>query len=185
MKRFFSVLLSLVLAIGLLGYLPVRVEAYESVTSTVTTDWDLVGEGKGSKYPLNQFNARKYLKENGTFNYHAWSQGQLPWGLYKLGYRSEYASFNNAGCLVTAYAKIAVQSGNYNIHNMDPGIMNELLQRNGCFVDGLGGIKNFNNAAKLIGLTCKSISYSSIVSELKNDNNKQFIIKVKNRRDRA
>lgn len=70
MKRFISALLSLVMAIGLLAYLPIQVEAYESVTSTVTTDWDLVG-GNGSK----QFNARKYLKENGTFNYHAWSQG--------------------------------------------------------------------------------------------------------------
>lgn len=174
MKRFISALLSLVMAISLLAYLPIQVEAYEAVTQTVYSDWDLVGEGKG-----NQFNARKYLKENGTFNYHAWSQGQLPWGLYKIGNRSENASFCNVGCLVTAYAKIAVQSGNYNIHNMDPGIMNELLQKNGCFYSGKGGIKDQDKAAKLIGFTRKSISYSSIVSELRNDNNKQFIIGVK------
>lgn len=176
MKRFISALLSFVLAIGLLGYLPVQAEAYEAVTSTVTTDWDLVG-GNGSK----QFNARKYLKENGTFNYHAWSQGQLPWGLYKLGGNSEYATFNNYGCLVTAFAKIAVQSGNYSVQNMDPGIMNELMQRNGCFKAGNGICNSYANTAKLIGLTyVKTISYSSIVSELKNDNNKQFIIYVKN-----
>ena len=176
MKRFISALLSLVMAIGLLAYLPIQVEAYESVTSTVTTDWDLVG-GNGSK----QFNARKYLKENGTFNYHAWSQGQLPWGLYKLGGNSEYATFNNYGCLVTAFAKIAVQSGNYSVQNMDPGIMNELMQRNGCFRAGNGICNSYANTAKLIGLTyVKTISYSSIVSELKNDNNKQFIIYVKN-----
>lgn len=176
MKRFISALLSFVLAIGLLAYLPVQAEAYEAVTSTVTTDWDLVG-GNGSK----QFNARKYLKENGTFNYHAWSQGQLPWGLYKLGGNSEYATFNNYGCLVTAFAKIAVQSGNYSVQNMDPGIMNELMQRNGCFKAGNGICNSYANTAKLIGLTyVKTISYSSIVSELKNDNNKQFIIYVKN-----
>lgn len=176
MKRFISALLSLVMAISLLAYLPIQVEAYESVTSTVTTDWDLVG-GNGSK----QFNARKYPKENGTFNYHAWSQGQLPWGLYKLGGNSEYATFNNYGCLVTAFAKIAVQSGNYSVQNMDPGIMNELMQRNGCFRAGNGICNSYANTAKLIGLTyVKTISYSSIVSELKNDNNKQFIIYVKN-----
>ena len=69
MKRFISVLLSLVMMLGLLAYLPIQVKAYEEVKSTVYTDCDLVG-GKGSK----QFNARKYLKENGTFNYRAWSQ---------------------------------------------------------------------------------------------------------------
>ena len=176
MKRFISALLSLVMAISLLAYLPIQVEAYEEVSSTVYTDWDLVG-GNGSK----QFNARKYLKENGTFNYHAWSQGQLPWGLYRIGNRSENASFNNVGCLVTAFAKIAVQSGNYNIYNMDPGIMNELMQLNGCFYAGSGALNSYAKTAELIGLTyVKQISYSSIVSELRNDNNKQFIIYVKN-----
>ena len=133
--------------------------------------------GKGSK----QFNARKYLKENGTFNYRAWSQDQLPWGLYKLGGNSEYATFHNYGCLVTAFAKIAVQSGNYSVHNMDPGIMNELMQRNGCFQTGNGNCNSYDNTAKLIGLTyVKKVSYNNIVSELKTDNNKQFIIYVTN-----
>jgi uncharacterized repeat protein (TIGR02543 family) len=64
---------------------------------------------------------------------------------------------------------------------MDPGIMNELMQRNGCFRAGNGICNSYANTAKLIGLTyVKTISYSSIVSELKNDNNKQFIIYVKN-----
>ena len=160
--------------LGLLAYLPIQVKAYEEVKSTVYTDWDLVG-GKGSK----QFNARKYLKENGTFNYRAWSQDQLPWGLYKLGGNSEYATFHNYGCLVTAFAKIAVQSGNYSVHNMDPGIMNELMQRNGCFQTGNGNCNSYDNTAKLIGLTyVKKVSYNNIVSELKTDNNKQFIIYV-------
>ncbi len=176
MKRFISVLLSLVMMLGLLAYLPIQVKAYEEVKSTVYTDWDLVG-GKGSK----QFNARKYLKENGTFNYRAWSQDQLPWGLYKLGGNSEYATFHNYGCLVTAFAKIAVQSGNYSVHNMDPGIMNELMQRNGCFQTGNGNCNSYDNTAKLIGLTyVKKVSYNNIVSELKTDNNKQFIIYVTN-----
>ena len=176
MKRFISVLLSLVMMLGLLAYLPIQVKAYEEVKSTVYTDCDLVG-GKGSK----QFNARKYLKENGTFNYRAWSQDQLPWGLYKLGGNSEYATFHNYGCLVTAFAKIAVQSGNYSVHNMDPGIMNELMQRNGCFQTGNGNCNSYDNTAKLIGLTyVKKVSYNNIVSELKTDNNKQFIIYVTN-----
>ncbi len=176
MKRFISAFLSLVMAISLLAYLPIRVEAYEEVKSNVYTDWDLVG-GNGS----NQFNARRYLKENGTFNYRAWSQGQLPWGLYQLGNKNVYASFNNAGCLVTAFAKIAVQSGNYSVYNMDPGIMNELMQRNGCFQAGNGILSSWKNTAELIGLTyVKGASYSNIVSELKNDSSKQFIIYVKN-----
>ncbi len=176
MKRFISALLSFVMAISLLAYLPIQVEAYEEVKSNVYTDWDLVG-GNGD----NQFNARKYLKENGTFNYHAWSQGQLPWGLYQLGNKNVYASFNNAGCLVTAFAKIAVQSGNYSVYNMDPGIMNELMQRNGCFQAGNGICNSYANTAKLIGLTYdknNQVSYSKIVSELKADNSKQFILYV-------
>ncbi len=162
------------MAISLLAYLPIQAEAYEEVKSNVYTDWDLVG-GDGD----NQFNARKYLKENGTFNYHAWSQGQLPWGLYQLGNKNVYASFNNAGCLVTAFAKIAVQSGNYSVYNMDPGIMNELMQRNGCFQAGNGNLSSWKNTAKLIGLTyAGGASYSNIVSELKADNSKQFILYV-------
>ena len=173
MKRFISVLLSLVMMLGLLAYLPIQVKAYEEVKSTVYTDWDLVG-GKGNY----QFNARKYLKDNGTINYRAWSQCHLPWGLYKLGNNTDYATFNAWGCFVVAAAKIAVQSGNYTVNNMDPGIMNELMQRNGCFASTNGNFTNLSKIANLIGMTYSASSFDKIVSTLKADSSTQFIIHV-------
>ena len=173
MKRFISVLLSLVMMLGLLAYLPIQVKAYEEVKSTVYTDCDLVG-GKGNY----QFNARKYLKDNGTINYRAWSQCHLPWGLYKLGNNTDYATFNAWGCFVVAAAKIAVQSGNYTVNNMDPGIMNELMQRNGCFASTNGNFTNLSKIANLIGMTYSASSFDKIVSTLKADSSTQFIIHV-------
>ena len=159
--------------LGLLAYLPIQVKAYEEVKSTVYTDCDLVG-GKGNY----QFNARKYLKDNGTINYRAWSQCHLPWGLYKLGNNTDYATFNAWGCFVVAAAKIAVQSGNYTVNNMDPGIMNELMQRNGCFASTNGNFTNLSKIANLIGMTYSASSFDKIVSTLKADSSTQFIIHV-------
>lgn len=87
-------------------------------------------------------------------------------------------------------AKIAVQSGNYSVYNMDPGIMNELLYNNNCFATS-GGLGNFTNsgfkkAANLIGLSYTNgmefndSNVAKIISEIKNGTNKQYMIKGQN-----
>lgn len=200
MKRFFSALLSLVMAISLLAYLPIQVEAV-SLSQTVYTDYQIESgtvywkeetkNGVVVKSRNKKFNARKYLKNNATFNYRAWSQDQLPWGIYNLGNNSDDSSFGAYGCLVTSFAKIAVQSGNYTIYNMDPGIMNELILKIGCFQSNNGNCTKFKTIAKTIGMEYSEYRQAAfngdynkakdiIVSKLKADSNIQFILEITN-----
>ena len=75
--------------------------------------------------------AGKYSFDGTNIDYRAWSQDQLPWGIQKLGDAKEYGGFCKAGCLFTAFAKLAVQAGvRVAGEDFNPGVVNELFEKN-------------------------------------------------------
>jgi len=126
------------------------------------------------------FNALDYQSQNGgQFDFRRWSQDQLPWGAEVLGadtaeYR--YGGFGAAGCLITALAKIAVQSGQYTIHDMNPSIANERALQ---FTNNNGAINDWSKAAAAFGFIMeRNIAPDSILDRLQQNPNLQFILGV-------
>lgn len=109
-------------------------------------------------------------------DYRAWSQDQLPWGIQKLGENNEYGGFNYYGCLMTAFAKIAVQTGTRTVKTVNPGIVNETFTK-GKVTNKNGEVVGFDKAAALLGLTYEGkISYNSIMTYLKKTDKKYAVI---------
>lgn len=112
-------------------------------------------------------------------DYRAWSQDQLPWATAQLGKCEEYGTFNYYGCLMVAFAKIAVQSGARTVKTIDPGKVNEIFTKNGR-MNSSGEVVNFSKAAPLIGLTYEGkITFDEILPYLKKTN-KKYVVIVKN-----
>jgi len=126
------------------------------------------------------FNALDYMAQNGgQFDFRRWSQDQLPWGAEVLGadtatYR--YGGFSAAGCLITALAKIAVQSGQYTVSDMNPSVAN---QKALAFTNRDGAINDWSKAASAFGFIMeRNIAFDSIVGRLQQNPNLQFILGV-------
>ena len=121
---------------------------------------------------------------DGTYiDYRAWSQDQLPWGIQYLGDRKVYGAFNNAGCLVVSFAKLAVQAGVREPGaEFNPAVVNQLFEAYDVTnTSGLMITAQRGTAASLVGLTYeKEIPVSKIQYYLQQTDKNYMVILYKN-----